>query len=73
MPVLPKNLAVAAIRNVIASILQLDEHIGMLYSAGNIAIMLRIATDADNNSDIGIDINSNLVVRTFICEQESEY
>ena len=35
--------------------------------------MLTIAADADNNSDIGIDIDSNLVVRAFIYEQKSEY
>ena len=45
----------------------------MLYSAGDIAEMLRIFADADNNSDIGIDINSILVVRVFVFEQKSEY
>ena len=50
MPVLPKNLA--AVRNAVASILRSGEHVGMLYSAGDIAAMLRIAADADNNSDI---------------------
>ena len=71
MPVLPKKLA--AIRNAVASILRSGEHVGMLYSAGDIAAMLRIAADADNNSDIGIDINSNMVARAFIFEQKSEY
>ena len=49
MPVLPKNLA--AIRNAVASILRSGEHVGMLYSAGDIAVMLRISADADNKSD----------------------
>ena len=53
--------------------MQSDEHVGMLYSAGNIAVMSRIAANADNNSDIGIDINSKLVVCAFIFEQRSEY
>ena len=66
MPVLPKNLA--AICNVDASIVQSDKHVGMLCSAGDISVMLRIAADADNNSDICIDIDSNLVVRAFIFE-----
>ena len=71
MPVLPKNLA--AIHNAVASILQSGEHVGMLYSAGVIATMLRIAVDADNNSGIGIGIDSNLIVHAFIFEQKIEY
>ena len=71
MPVLPKNLA--AICNAIVSILRLGEHVRMFYSACDFVVMLRIATNTDHNSDIITAIDSNLVVRTFIFEQKSEY
>ena len=52
MPVLPKNIT--AVCNAVASILRLGEHIGMLYSTGNISLMLKIAADAVTDSDTAL-------------------
>ena len=71
MPSLPKNLA--AIRNAIASILRSAGHVGHLYSASDIATILRITADVDNNEAVGIDVDSHLVVRAFSFEQQNEY
>ena len=71
MPSLPKNLA--AIRNATASILRSAGHVGHLYSASNIATILRITAGVDNNETVGIDVDSHLVVRAFSFEQQNEY
>ena len=68
MPTLPKNLA--PIRNAFAFILR--DRVGKLYGANDIANVLKITADVDNNTDVDIKISSNLVVRAFNFDGKTE-
>lgn len=71
MPALPKNLR--AIRRAVASILRSGDHAGKLYSSNDIASALSIVSDADNDPEIDINIDSKLVVRAFSFDGKSEH
>ena len=71
MPTLTKNLR--AIREAVASILRSGDHVGKLYSSTDIALALNAASDADNNPEIDISIDSKLVIRAFVFDGKLEY
>ena len=46
------------------SILSLTKQVNRFYNAGEISAILKIMAAIDNNSDVGIDVNSHLVAPT---------
>ena len=71
MPSLPNNLA--AVRRAVASILRLDVHVGNLYNVNDIAYALRVSADIRGDPEIGIDIDSHLVLRAFAFDGRASY
>ena len=71
MPSLPANLS--PIRKSVAYLLRSDEHAGNLYNTIDIAYVLIIVADVDNNADIRIGVYLTLIARAFTFERKIEY
>ena len=71
MLALPKALTL--ICNAFAYIVWVYHHVGKLYRTHDIAAILYISAGVHNNKDIGIEVNSSLIVHAFSFGGKVEY
>ena len=71
MLALLKNLT--PVYNAVTSMLQTTKCDGKLHGANNIVTMLPISVDVDNITEVGININSDIVICALGFDRHTEY